>query len=135
MLSSRNRKLKRFSRFLAFFVIVFSGCYYRLQKLYENAKDYTSSDEFMENSPFVPPFIREIHRQKKQIDIRKQVFGVRLPPEDENELRYRLNKSAAENNPLQQQQIKNIVRYKNPYTMALQRQAFFKFQRLRYLFR
>lgn len=65
MLSSRNRKLKRFSRFIAFFVIVFSGCYYRLQKFWEHAKDYTSSDEFMENSPLVPPFIKEIHKQRK----------------------------------------------------------------------
>lgn len=62
MLSSRNRKLKRFSRILAFFVIVISGCYYRFNKIYENFKEYTGSDEFMEKSPFVPPFIKEIYQ-------------------------------------------------------------------------
>lgn len=46
----------------------------------------------MENSPVVPPMVKEIHKQRKQIDVRKQVFGVRLPPEDEHELRYRLTK-------------------------------------------
>lgn len=89
MLSSRNRRLKRFSRFVAFFVIVFSGCVYRFNKIYENFKEYTGSDEFLEKSPIVPPFVKEINRQRKQADIRKMVLGVRLPPEDENELRYR----------------------------------------------
>ncbi len=89
MLSSRNRRLKRLSRILAFFVIVFAGVYYRFAKIYDNFKEFTSSDEFMEKSPFVPPFIKEIHKQRKQIDIRKQVLGIRLPPEDEHELKYR----------------------------------------------
>jgi len=89
MLSSRNRRLKRVSRILAFFVIVISGCIYRLNKIYDNFKEYTSSDDFMENSPMVPPFVKEIHRQRKQIDVRKQIFGVKLPPEDEHELKYR----------------------------------------------
>ena len=60
MLSSRNRRLKRLSRLVAFFVIVFAGCYYRFQKIFENFQEYTSSDDFMEQSPFVPPFIKEI---------------------------------------------------------------------------
>ena len=89
MLSSRNRRLKRLSRILAFFVIVFSGVFYRLNKIYDNFKEHTSSDDFMEKSPFVPPFVKEIHRQRKSMDIRKQVLGVKLPPEDEHELRYR----------------------------------------------
>lgn len=89
MLSSRNRRLKRLSRLIAFFVIVISGCYYQFNKIYENFKEYTSSDEFMEKSPFVPPFIKEIHRQRKQVDVRKQILGIKLPPEDEHELRYR----------------------------------------------
>lgn len=71
MLSSRNRKLKRMSRFLAFFVIVVAGCYYRIHKIYDNFKEYTNSDEFIENSPIVPPFVKEIHKQRKQIDVRK----------------------------------------------------------------
>ncbi len=89
MLSSRNRKLKRFSRFIAFFVIVFAGCIYRFQKIYDNFKEYTSSEEFMDKSPLVPPFVKEINKQRKQVDIKKMVLGVRLPPEDEHELRYR----------------------------------------------
>lgn len=62
MLSSRNRKLKRFSRVVAFFIIVFSGCYYRFSKIYDNFKEFTNSDEFMEQSPLVPPFAKEIYR-------------------------------------------------------------------------
>ena len=89
MLSSRNRRLKRLSRLVAFFVIVFAGCYYRFQKIFENFQEYTSSDDFMEQSPFVPPFIKEIHRQRKQIDVRKQLLGIRLPPEDEHEIAFR----------------------------------------------
>ncbi len=90
MLSSRNRRLKRLSRIVAFFVIVFAGCYYQVQKVYESFKEYTSTDEFIEESPFVPPFIKNINRQKKKINsVKKQVMGIRLPPEDEHELMYR----------------------------------------------
>ena len=89
MLSSRNRRLKRMSRIFAFFIIVFAGCYYRMQKIYDNFKEYAGSDEFIENSPLVPPFIKHIHRQKKNLNVKKSLLGVRLPPEDEHELMYR----------------------------------------------
>ena len=81
--------MKRLSRVFAFFVIVFAGCYYRLSKLYENFKEYTGSDEFIEQSPLVPPFVKAMHKQRKQINVRRSLMGVRLPPEDEHELNYR----------------------------------------------
>ena len=124
MLSSRNRKLKRFSRFLAFFVIVFSGCIYRFQKIYEDFKEYTGSDEFLEKSPIVPPFVKEINRQRKQADIRKMMLGLRLPPEDENELRYRNGMGTGQNGLVDKEtkeRLKQIVKIKNPYTQAAKR--------------
>ena len=124
MLSSRNRKLKRFSRFLAFFVIVFSGCIYRLHKIYENFKEYTGSDEFLEKSPIVPPFVKEINRQRKQADIRKMMLGLRLPPEDENELRYRNGMGTGHiglADKETKERLKQIVKIKNPYTQAAKR--------------
>ena len=118
MLSSRNRKLKRFSRFLAFFVIVFSGVYYRLNKIYENFKEHTSSDEFMENSPMVPPFIKEIHKQSKRVNVRKQMMGVHLPPEDEHELRYRAETLMPdiEGAITKECHRKSLIKMKNPYS-------------------
>ena len=89
MLSSRNRRLKRLSRLFASFIIVFSGCYYQLNKLYSNFQDYTSADDFIEESPLVPPFVKNIHRQKKNVSKKTIMGGVTLPPEDEHELRYR----------------------------------------------
>ena len=86
MLSSRNRRLKRLSRFVAFFVIVISGCYYQAAKVLDNFKEFTSSDEFMEESPFVPPFMKQIHQQRKNLKVKKHILGVRLPPEDEHEI-------------------------------------------------
>ena len=116
MLSSRNRRLKRLSRFIAFFVIVISGCYYQAAKLVSNFREHTSSDEFMEQSPFVPPFVRQIHMQRKTL--KKHILGGRLPPEDEHEINHR--------NPREPP-------IKNPYTQALKRQAFFKVRFLRFL--
>lgn len=72
----------------------------------------------------VPPFVKELHRRRKTIDVRKEVMGVRLPPEDEHELRYR----EGEKN-------KMVVRVPNPYTQAIRRQAFLRMTILRQLFR
>ena len=126
MLSSRNRRLKRLSRFLAFFVIVFSGCYYQLNKLYDNFKEYTSADDFIEESPLVPPFVKNIHKQKYKLNVRKQIMGgATLPPEDEHELMYRdryleeIKGQKVTHSQLERRM--GIIRTKNPYTQALKR--------------
>lgn len=38
MLQSRNRSLKRRSRFVAFFIIVMAGCVHRLRSFYDGVK-------------------------------------------------------------------------------------------------
>jgi hypothetical protein len=62
MLSTRNQKLKRLSRFFAFFVIVFAGVFYQLRKVYLNFKTFTSGADFIEQSPFVPPVFKVLFR-------------------------------------------------------------------------
>ena len=61
MLSSRNRSLKRRSRFVGFFIIVFAGCFHRLWALYQGAKDNVTSEVFMTRSNIVPPFLRQMY--------------------------------------------------------------------------
>ena len=142
MLSSRNRRLKRLSRLLAFFVIVFAGCYYQCEKLYSAFAEYTSTDEFIEESPLVPPFLKNLHRQKRRMlaDAKRHVTGAnRLPPQDEHELLYRdryLQRVKGGQRVVQESDLERglgMIRTKNPYTQALKRQAFFKVSFLRFI--
>ena len=64
----------------------------------------------MTQSPLVPPFAKEIYLQsKRQANLKKRLFGVRLPEEDQHELRYKLGDKHL------------LMRQKNPYTEALKR--------------
>ena len=71
MLSSRNRRLKRVSRIIAFFVIVFSGCWYQMKLVFNSFSSYTSSDEFMRESVFVPPIVRSIYLKQQELNAQK----------------------------------------------------------------
>ena len=93
MLSSRNRSLKRRSRFAAFFVIVFAGCLYRLRQLYEAIRQYTSTDQFMKESPLLPETFRTLYIESQQVNVKRSVLGQRLPAEDMHEMRYRMQQA------------------------------------------
>ncbi|CAI2382232.1 unnamed protein product [Moneuplotes crassus] len=89
MLHSRNRKLKRISRFVGFFVIVGAGCYYRIKENFTKTGNYLNSDEFIEKNPLVPSFVKELHSEGKNINIKKKLLkSHRLPFMDEHEFRY-----------------------------------------------
>ena len=76
MLSSRNKSLKRRSRIGAFFVIVTAGCLHRARQFYLAIHDYSSSDEFIKESPLVPDTVRQLHAQSKQIDIKETLTNL-----------------------------------------------------------
>lgn len=61
MLSSRNRSLKRRSRFVAAFVIVTAGCYHRLKQIWNKFKDYTTDDIFLKTDENIPPLLRQVY--------------------------------------------------------------------------
>ena len=85
MLSTKNRRLKRLSRFMAFFVIIVAGSFYRLNQYYENFKKFSSADEFIEESDMVPPVIRELNGKRKDMERGE------LPAEDKWEVQYKLH--------------------------------------------
>lgn len=83
MLQSRNRSLKRRSRFVGFLIIVFAGCFYRLKAFYDSVKDTATSEAFVTTSKFVPPFLQDMYRQAS-----RELTRTRLPPPDSHELRH-----------------------------------------------
>ena len=93
MLSSRNRSLKRRSRIGAFFVIVGAGCVYRFKQFYNAVSEYSSSDEFVRESPLVPESVRTLHAQSKEVDLRETLTELSgkadLPAQSTHELEFR----------------------------------------------
>ena len=75
----------------------------------------------------MPPFIKHIHRQKKNhVNVKKTLLGgVRLPPEDEHELMYRDKylETLQGKKPLLSDLERQLgmIRTKNAYTQALKR--------------
>jgi hypothetical protein len=61
MLQSRNRSLKRKSRFIAFFVIVFAGCYYRFKDFLKVVKEKTGQEEYIRDSEMMPPTVKALY--------------------------------------------------------------------------
>jgi len=93
MLSSRNRSLKRRSRFMAFFIIIFAGTYYRFKQMFKKMSDFTSTEEFINESDTVPPAVKTIYQKMNQAKGNAEESGwlgsKRLPAEDYHELKYR----------------------------------------------
>ena len=73
MLSTRNKRLKRISRIFAFFVIILSGCWYQFKLLLDNFYQYGTSEEFVNESVFVPPWVKGVYNEYKDGDVAKRV--------------------------------------------------------------
>ena len=63
MLQSRNRSLKRRSRFIGFLIIVAAGCVHRVKSVFKKAFDSATDDEFINTSEVVPPLLRQYYLQ------------------------------------------------------------------------
>lgn len=85
MLQSRNRSLKRRSRFVGFLLIVMAGCLHRVRLWYDSIKENVTNESFITSpgNTVVPPFLAEMYKQA-----RREVTRRRLPPADFNELNF-----------------------------------------------
>ena len=75
-----------------------AGCTYRVKQLYNAMKQYSSTEKFMQDSPFLPPVVKSIYAESREqaTAIKKEYLTTRLPRPTNHELQFAQQASTLE---------------------------------------